>query len=69
MFSCLASAGQGGLPSKMPSTDGPLGIGRKVIDCEGLLSPDAVCAFEVFTSNEEKAETSTTKECFINVDF
>src|SRR5687768_16219958 len=69
IFSCLAISRQGGLPSKTAKTEGPFGIGRKVIVCESLLSAAAVCAFERFTNNEQKAVTDTARIVFIIFSF
>src|SRR6266542_413596 len=65
MFSCLAISRQGHLPSKTPKTDGPFGMGWKVMVCESLLSTVAVCAFEKFT-NTQKAVVNTIEICLMN---
>ena len=60
---------QGGLPSKTPKTVAPVGMGRKVMVCESLLSAAAVCAFEGFMNKQQKTVATTIKVSFLMTIF
>jgi hypothetical protein len=61
MRSCSANPLQGGRPSNTPKTEGPFGMGRKVIVFDSLLSAAAVWAFKKPIGKEQKAVISAIK--------